>query len=183
MDELWVFGYGSLIWNPGFAFVERRLATLRGYRRAFCMASIRYRGTPEAPGLVLALDRDEAGSCEGVGYRVDPAVAEATLGYLRERELISYAYDEVRLTIELDRGGEVEAVAFVSNRAHPQYRGGLSLDEQADVIAAAVGPNGPNADYLLNTVEGLEALGLHDPDLVALADKVRRRSRLPARHG
>lgn len=174
-DELWVFGYGSLIWNPGFAFAERRLATLPGYRRAFCMASMHYRGTPEHPGLVLALDRDEGERCAGVGYRIDAAAAAATLDYLRERELVSYAYDEVRLAIALDRGDEVEAVAFVSNREHPQYRGGLSLDEQAAVIAEAVGPMGPNADYLLKTVDGLEALGLHDAELVALAELVRRR--------
>ena len=77
----------------------------------------------------------------------------ATLAYLRERELVSYAYDEARLPVRLDGGGEVEALAFVSNRAHPQYRGGLSLEEQAEVIARAVGPRGPNADYLLNTVD------------------------------
>jgi cation transport protein ChaC len=173
--DLWVFGYGSLIWQPGFDFVEKRLATLHGYRRAFCMASIRYRGTPEAPGLVLALDRAEGGACVGVAYRVAAQGAEAVIGYLRERELISYAYDEARLPVRLDDGAEVEALAFVSNRQHPQYRGGLSLDEQAEVIARAVGPKVANTDYLLNTVESLEALGLHDPDLVELATMVRRR--------
>ena len=98
-----------------------------------------------------------------------------TLDYLRERELISYAYDEARLPVRLDGGGEVEAVTFVSNREHPQYRGGLSLDDQAEVIARAVGPRGPNSDYLLNTVASLEALGLHDPELHELAEMVRRR--------
>ena len=173
--DLWVFGYGSLIWEPGFDFVERRLATLEGYRRGFCMASIRYSGTPEAPGLVLALDREAAGACRGVAYRVSEPVAAVTLDYLRERELISYAYDEARLPVRLDGGGEVEAVTFVSNREHPQYRGGLSLDDQAEVIARAVGPRGPNSDYLLNTVASLEALGLHDPELHELAEMVRRR--------
>jgi cation transport protein ChaC len=174
-DGIWVFAYGSLIWQPGFDFVDKRVAVLAGYRRAFCMASILYRGTPEAPGLVLALDRDEAGSCTGVAYRVPPGTAEATLEYLRARELISYAYDEARLSVRLDDGEEVEAVAFVSNRAHPQYRGGLSLDEQAEVIARAEGPRGLNSDYLLNTVESLEALGLHDAELVRLAELVRSR--------
>ena len=90
----WVFGYGSLIWQPGFDFADRRVATLTGYRRAFCMTSIVYRGTPEAPGLVLALDRgDGAGSCVGVAYQVAAEGAAATLAYLRERELVSYAYD------------------------------------------------------------------------------------------
>ena len=176
-DGFWVFGYGSLIWQPGFDFVDKRLAVLAGYRRAFCMASIMYRGTPEAPGLVLALDRDESGSCTGIAYHVPPATAEATLAYLRERELVSYAYDEARLPVRLDGGEEVEAVAYVSNRAHPQYRGGLSLEDQAEVIARAVGPRGFNSDYLLNTVDSLEALGLHDPDLGRLAELVRTRRR------
>jgi cation transport protein ChaC len=172
--DLWVFGYGSLIWEPGFDFADRRLATLHGYRRAFCMTSIVYRGTPEAPGLVLALDRDPEGSCAGVAYRVAPAAAAATLAYLRERELVSYAYEEVRLPVELDEvGGRVEAVAYVSNPAHAQYSGGLSLEAQAEVIARAAGPRGPNADYLNNTVDSLEALGLHDPDLVRLVLMVR----------
>jgi cation transport protein ChaC len=172
-DDLWVFGYGSLIWHPGFDFAEKRLAVLYGYRRAFCMTSIVYRGTPEAPGLVLALDRDPTGSCAGVAYRAAGRQAVAALAYLRERELVSYAYEEVRVPVELDGGGPVEAVAYVSNPAHAQYCGGMSLEAQAAVIARAAGPRGPNADYLLNTVASLEALGLHDPDLVRLAGMVR----------
>ena len=176
MADLWVFGYGSLIWQPGFGFAEKRRATLEGYRRAFCMTSIHYRGTPEAPGLVLALDRAERGSCDGVAYRVAAGEAEGVLAYLRARELVSYAYDEARLPVRLDGGAEeVEAVTYVTNRTHPQYRGGLSLDEQAEVIARAVGPRGPNAEYLLNTVAGLEALGLHDSDLHTLVGLVRGR--------
>jgi cation transport protein ChaC len=172
--ELWVFGYGSLIWQPGFDYAERRRATLHGYRRAFCMTSIVYRGTPEAPGLVLALDRDPKGSCAGVAYRIASPAEETTLAYLRERELVSYAYEEARLPVELDEGGgSVEAVAYVSNPAHAQYCGGLTLQDQAAVIARAAGPRGPNAEYLLNTVASLEALGLHDPDLVTLADLVK----------
>jgi len=174
-DDLWVFGYGSLIWHPGFDFDDRRLAVLRGYRRAFCMTSIAYRGTPEAPGLVLALDADAAGSCAGVAYHVPAATAAATHAYLRERELVSYAYDEARVALVLDDGRAVEALAYVSNRAHPQYAGGLTLEDQAEVIARARGPRGPNADYLLNTVDSLAALGLYDPDLVRLAGMVRAR--------
>ena len=176
LDEgFWVFGYGSLIWQPGFDFADRRVATLRGYRRAFCMTSIVYRGTPEAPGLVLALDADPDGHCLGVAYRVDGPEAAATLAYLRERELVSYAYDEVEVPVELEDGATVAALAYVSNRAHAQYRGGLDLEAQAEVIARARGPRGPNADYLLNTVESLEALGLHDEELVRLAHLVRSR--------
>ena len=181
-DGFWVFGYGSLIWHPGFDFDDKRLAVLHGWRRAFCMTSIMYRGTPEAPGLVLALDRDAAGHCLGVAYHVAPASSAATLDYLRERELVSYAYDEARVTLDL--GGEaVEALAYVSNPAHPQYRGGLSLEEQAEVIARARGPRGANADYLLNTVESLEALGLSDADLVRLAGLVRDRLKVVPNKG
>lgn len=174
-SAFWVFGYGSLIWNPGFPFTDRRRATLEGWRRAFCMSSIVYRGTPERPGLVLALDEDAEAACHGVAYRVAEAEAEATLAYLRERELVSYAYRETRLPLALEGGETVEAVAFVVKRDHPQYNGGLSLDEQAEVIATAIGPRGPNAEYLASTIAGLEALGLHDPDLDRLATMVRDR--------
>ncbi len=174
-DETWVFGYGSLIWKPGFDFAERRLATLAGFRRAFCMASITYRGTPEAPGLVLALDRDPDGACNGVAYRIDPDASAATVAYLRARELISYAYHEERHPVALEGGGGVEAICYVSDRGHAQYRGGLSLEAQAEVIARAVGQMGPNADYLMNTVDGLAALGLAEPELDRLAEMVRRR--------
>jgi len=176
-----VFGYGSLIWHPGFDFADKRLATLEGYHRSFCMASVRYRGTPDAPGLVLALDTLPAGRCLGVAYRVPAASAAATLEYLRARELISYAYREAWLPIRLEGGHdgavEVEAVTYVIDRAHAQYRGGLSLEDQAGVIARAVGPRGPNADYLMNTVESLQALGLHDAELVRLAEMVRALTR------
>lgn len=171
----WVFAYGSLIWRPGFAYSERRLATLGGYRRRFCMSSVHYRGTPERPGLVLALDAAEGGACIGVAYRIAAEEAAETLAYLRERELVSYAYREITHPVTLDGGGAVEALAYVSDRAHPQYRGGLTLAEQAEVIARAVGPMGPNAEYLMNTVDSLAALGLDDPDLTALAELVRRR--------
>ena len=171
--DVWIFGYGSLIWKPGFDWAEQRLATLTGWRRRFCMTSIQYRGTPEAPGLVLALDADPQGLCHGVAYRLAPETAEETLAYLRARELVTNAYDEHRLPLDLDDGRTVEAYAYVMNRAHPQYCGGLSLAEQAEVIARAVGPMGPNADYLLNTVASLAALGLEDAELAELAALVR----------
>ena len=127
-EGTWVFGYGSLIWNPGFPFAERRRAVLAGYARSFCMTSVHYRGTPERPGLVLALDREEAARCEGVAYRLAPETEAASLAYLRERELVSYAYDEAVLPLRLEDGREVRAVSYVVNRAHVQYRGGLGLD-------------------------------------------------------
>jgi len=174
-SAFWIFGYGSLIWNPGFPFTDCRRATLAGWRRAFCMSSVVYRGTPERPGLVLALDEDAEAACHGVAYRVAETEADATLAYLRERELVSYAYRETRLPLALEGDESVEAVAFVVKRDHAQYRGGLSLAEQADVIATAIGPRGPNAEYLANTITGLEALGLPDPDLDRLSALVRER--------
>ena len=179
--DLWVFGYGSLIWRPGFDFAERQLARLAGWRRGFCMTSIHYRGTPEAPGLVLALDRAPEGMCEGLAFRVDAAKSDAVLGYLRERELVSSAYDEMRLPVALDDGSEVEALAYVVNREHVQYAGDLTLEEQAEVIGRAEGPSGRNFDSLLYTVEGLAALGVHDDDLARLASLVR--ARLAGREG
>jgi cation transport protein ChaC len=174
-DGLWVFGYGSLIWQPGFDFDDKQSAVLRGFRRAFCMTSIVYRGTPEAPGLVLSLDADPDGSCHGIAYHVPAHAAQVTQGYLRERELVSYAYDEARVPVELDGGKRVvEAIAYVSNPSHPQYCR-LSLEIQADVIARARGPKGLNSEYLLNTVASLEALGLHDAELTQLAELVRMR--------
>lgn len=174
-QDTWIFGYGSLIWKPGFAFVERQRAEVAGFRRSFCMTSIHYRGTPEAPGLVLALDRDAAASCAGIAFRPAPQEAASVLAYLRERELISSAYDEAQLPLRLEDGRKVEAVGFIVNRDHAQYRCGLSLEQQAEIIATAVGPMGPNVDYLVNTVEGLAALGLPDPDLTRLTELVRAR--------
>lgn len=172
--DLWVFGYGSLIWRPGFDFVERHLARLSGWRRGFCMTSIHYRGTPEAPGLVLALDQAPDAVCEGLAFRVAAEHAETVLAYLRERELVSSAYEERRLPVTLRDGIEVEAVAYVVDRAHAQYVGGLTLEQQAEVIGRAEGSSGPNLDYLIYTVEGLAALGIHDEELVLLASLVRQ---------
>lgn len=173
--DLWVFAYGSLIWRPGFAFAERRRARLPGYCRRFCLASVRYRGTPEAPGLVLALAPEPASACAGLAYRVEAADAAAVHAYLQERELVSYAYLERQLPIELETGRTVEALAYITDREHPQYRGGLSLEEQARVIARARGPMGANADYLLETEASLAQHGLDDPELAALAALVRAR--------
>jgi cation transport protein ChaC len=174
MGDLWVFGYGSLLWNPGFAVVERRVARLEGWRRSFCMSSIHHRGTPEAPGLVLALDRSDGAVCHGLAFRVAAHEAEATLTYLRERELVSSAYLETRQPLTLEGGGTIEgALAYVVDRAHAQYCT-LPLEEQARIIARAVGGRGPNDEYLENTAAHLQALGLPDPDLDWLAERVRQ---------
>jgi len=169
-DGFWVFGYGSLIWNPGFQAEETVLARLDGYHRSFCMASIHYRGTPQVP--VLALDATAGAACEGVAYRVARDVAGDVLEYLRARELISAAYREVVSTLRLRDGRLVPALAYVIDRDHVQYRGALSLRDQASIIAAAQGTAGPNREYLHSTVASLRQLGLVDPDLFALADMV-----------
>ncbi|WP_112321204.1 gamma-glutamylcyclotransferase [Oceanibium sediminis] len=171
----WVFAYGSLMWNPGFTVESRTLAHLPGYRRSFCMSSIVYRGTPEAPGLVLALDRAEGEGCSGVAYRVAPECGEEALAYLRERELVSSAYREVLAEVHLDDDGSHRtALAYVMDRDHAQYCGTLSADEQAEIIARAAGPAGSNREYLMNTAQALHRLGLEDAALFDLVERVRR---------
>lgn len=170
---MWVFGYGSLMWEPGFAPAERLVARLSGWHRSFCMRSIHYRGTPERPGLVLALDRQEGAICAGVAFRVGDAEAGPVLDYLRARELISDAYHETELPVSLADGRRVRALTYVIDRAHPQYCAGLSSEEQAEIIARATGRTGTNGDYLRNTVAHLADLGLEDPDLLALEARVR----------
>ncbi|MEM6304321.1 MAG: gamma-glutamylcyclotransferase [Pseudomonadota bacterium] len=170
---MWVFGYGSLLWNPGFEVAESGIASLPGYARSFCMRSIHHRGTENAPGLVLALDEQPGQACEGVALRVAPGQEDQTLAYLRERELISSAYVEKTLTVHLRDGRDVQAVVYVIDEAHVQYCGGLPLEEQARIIARAVGGRGPNTEYLFNTVAHLRELGLHDPSLEWLEGKVR----------
>lgn len=172
MPSLWVFGYGSLIWDPGFPVAERRIARLEGWHRSFCMRSIHHRGTVEAPGLVLALDRAEGAACAGVAFRVEPGAEAATLAALRERELVSSAYLEEMLTVETAQG-PVEALTYVIDPAHDQYCGGLDLAEQARIIARSVGGRGANRDYLWATVAHLADLGIDDPDLVWLDREVR----------
>ena len=172
--ELWVFGYGSLIWNPGFPVVEQRIARLQGWHRSFCMSSIHHRGTVEAPGLVLALDAAEGAHCDGLAFRVEPADADATVTYLRERELISSAYLETRQRVGF-RDGTVQGdvLTFVIDPKHEQYRGHLSLETQARIIAHAVGGRGSNDEYLINTAAHLTELGLADDDLDWLVGRVR----------
>ncbi|MEM1073074.1 MAG: gamma-glutamylcyclotransferase [Pseudomonadota bacterium] len=169
---MWVFGYGSLLWNPGFEVTEQVIATLPGYARSFCMRSIHHRGTEEHPGLVLALDKDPAHACEGVALAVKPGIEDQTLAYLRERELISSAYLERELDVDLHDGRRVKALVYIINPDHVQYCGGLPLEEQAQIISSAVGGMGPNTEYLFNTAQHLSEIGLHDPDLEWLSHRV-----------
>ncbi|MCZ7677078.1 MAG: gamma-glutamylcyclotransferase [Roseovarius sp.] len=169
---MWVFGYGSLLWNPGFAPLERAVARLPGYRRGFCMRSIHHRGTVDNPGLVLALDAADDAQCVGLGLRVAPDDEARVLADLRERELISSAYLERRLRIALADGRQVEALTYVVDPDHVQYCGGLPLEEQARIIACARGGRGPNSEYLVNTTHHLRELGIADPDLDWLVARV-----------
>ena len=175
-DQNWLFAYGSLMWDPGFAVAERIVATLTGFHRSFCLRSYHYRGTPDIPGLVLGLDQDEAASCKGVALRIDDDPWPEVIAAVRARELISNAYREAVVPLELSDGRQISAITYVMQPEHEQYAGGLCTAEQARIIAGATGWRGPNRDYLYNTAGHLAELGLSDPDLDALAEEVRRLS-------
>ncbi len=169
---MWVFGYGSLLWNPGFAPAEAVRARLDGYHRSFCMLSIHHRGTEDEPGLVLALDAAAGATCTGMAFRADASEAASVLEMLRERELISSAYIERQLPVALADGRTVTAVTYVVDPDHRQYVT-LPLETQAQMIARSVGGRGPNDEYLYNTAAHLVELGITDPDMDWLVDRVR----------
>ncbi|TRW95711.1 gamma-glutamylcyclotransferase [Paracoccus sp. M683] len=170
----WVFGYGSLMWDPGFHVVESATARLEGFARSFCLRSTRYRGTTESPGLVLGLDEDPQAHCTGIALRFPETERDQVLAYLRQRELVTHAYREAVLPVTLSDGRRVEALTYVMRRDHAQYAGGLPPREQAQIISDAHGQNGPNADYLFNTTRHLAQIGLPDAMLDALSEDVRR---------
>lgn len=167
-NGLWVFGYGSLIWNPGFAYAEKQRAVLTGFKRSFCLWSVHYRGNAQRPGLVLGLDPLAGARCEGVAYFIEPADAERVHAYLRARELVSYAYYERFEPLALADGRHAEALCYVVDPEHSQYAGGLEPAAQAEVIAAAKGSAGPNLEYLQNTAQHLAELGIQDAEIEAL---------------
>ena len=184
--DIWIFGYGSLMWRPDFPFIERARATVDGYHRSFCIRSTHHRGTNERPGLVLGLDRGR--TCTGIAYRIAAEHATDVIGYLRQRELIYGVYRETSVSVRLDREGpsslgtegfigadcgigppsHIRALAYVVERGHPSYAGRLPLEQQARIIRAAHGSSGDNLDYLFNTVRLLGELGIREPDLVRL---------------
>lgn len=169
---VWVFGYGSLLWNPGFDPVESQRAVLKGYQRSFCMLSIHHRGTEEEPGLVLALDTAPDSACHGMALRVPPDEEDRVLADLRERELVSSAYLEVTEAVTLSDGREISALTYVVDRGHRQYCQ-LDLETQAQMIARATGGRGPNTEYLFNTAAHLTGLGIGDADLDWLVERVK----------
>ena len=168
--DLWVFGYGSLIWKPGFDFVESALAWVHGYHRSLCIFSHVHRGTPERPGLVLGLDR--GGSCQGVAFRVAARDREATVAYLRERELVTSVYLEKTVRLRFADGFSVPALAFVVDRRHAQYAGRLPLEDMTRLVAEGVGINGDNPAYVRNTFEHLLRLDIHDAELAAVVGQL-----------
>jgi cation transport protein ChaC len=172
-EELWVFGYGSLMWRPGFDFVEKVEARLIGAHRALCVYSFVHRGTPERPGLVLGLD--QGGACRGMAYRVSADKRAATIAYLRAREQVTMVYRESVRTIWL--AGEpqrrVSALTYTVDRGHPQYAGRLTLDQQLHHVRQGHGKSGANRDYVLATVAALEELGLRESDLHLLAERLK----------
>ncbi|AZO45576.1 MULTISPECIES: gamma-glutamylcyclotransferase [Mesorhizobium] len=170
MGDFWVFGYGSLIWRPGFAHVETQRARLHGYRRSLCVYSFVHRGTRERPGLVLGLDR--GGSCIGLAFRVPGGLRDEVITYLRERELVTNVYLERMLKVRLDSGRTVEAVTYIVDRQHEQYAGALDAAHAAAVVRGAVGQSGINEDYVLSTLEHLKALGIRDHWLEDVARQV-----------
>nr|WP_316656515.1 gamma-glutamylcyclotransferase [uncultured Gellertiella sp.] len=172
MDDFWVFGYGSLMWKPGFDHVDSAHARLNGYHRSLCVRSWVHRGTEQQPGLVLGLDR--GGSCLGMAFRPRPEEAEAVLDYLRKRELVTHVYVERFLTIRLSDGRRVKALAYVVDRSHAQYGGSLEVAEAARVVHQAVGQSGPNDEYVLNTLAHLAEMGIRDPWLEEVGSTVRK---------
>ena len=169
---VWVFGYGSLIWNPAFHFVEKRVALVRGWHRRFCLWLKAGRGTPESPGLMLALDR--GGCCRGIAFRLDEAQVEEELLILWRREMLSGSY-EARWLDAHSEVGPIRVVTFVANRGHTRFTNLLSDEEVADRISVARGPLGSCAEYLFNTVEHLDALGFRDASLERIKRRVQMR--------
>jgi glutathione-specific gamma-glutamylcyclotransferase len=171
--SLWVFGYGSLMWRPGFTYVRRYKALLRGWRRSLCVFSHVYRGSPERPGLVLGLDR--GGACHGVAFEVDEALREATVRYLREREQATAVYLERIAPITIEGGDRVLAMTYVADRLHEQYAGRLDREAMLAHVRAGAGQSGDNAEYVLETRDHLRAMGVRDPDLEWLSAELRGR--------
>jgi len=172
-DERWVFGYGSLMWRPGFDYLERQPATLHGRRRAFCIYSVHHRGTYQRPGLVLGLA--PGGAVRGAAYRVAESAWPQTYAYLREREQPTETYVESSAAIRLADGRRAATLVFLSDLAHPQWAGVLSLERQAELIAGASGLSGRNVDYLRDLVEHLREAGVRDRAMETLLAMVEAR--------
>ncbi len=171
LGDLWVFAYGSLMWSPGFAFRGRHLARLSGWRRRLCVYSYIYRGTRDRPGIVFGLDA--GGSCRGVAFQVGAEDHAAAIAYIRGRELVSAAYLERSLKLELDDGRNVEAITYVADPGHEQYAGSLSREACLRLVAQGVGQAGSNRDYVLSTLSFLQESGIDDAELEWMKHQLR----------
>jgi cation transport protein ChaC len=168
MQQFWIFGYGSLMWRPGFDFIRSESALVRGYHRRLCVYSYVHRGTPEQPGLVLGLDR--GGSCHGLGFQIAPEKWDDTLSYLRAREQVTMVYLERRTEMTLrSTGQQVEAVTYVVDRKHRQYTGHLNDDDLAVHVQHGQGVSGHCIDYVMSTVSHLREMKIRDQTLERLA--------------
>ncbi len=170
--DIWVYAYGSLMWQPNFSFLEKRHARLHGYHRALCIYSVEYRGTREKPGLVFGLN--EGGSCQGMAFKVSETEAEAVIAYLHEREMITGVYMPRWHQIDLcgndgNETDQVQAYIFVADPTHSQYTGTLNDEETVRLVKQGHGKSGPCIDYLQNTLDHLNDLGIQDPDLARIA--------------
>jgi cation transport protein ChaC len=179
MSDFWVFGYGSLMWRPGFPYRESISAHLAGAHRALCVYSWVHRGTPERPGLVLGLDR--GGSCRGVAYRVDAEHRDTVIAYLRERELVTGVYTEAWRAVRLDHRGRprVTALTYLVNRDHVQYAGSLDRARILELVRSGRGRSGANAEYVVNTAVHLRDLGFRDAVLDWVAERLGDRGTMP----
>ena len=170
MDEFWVFGYGSLMWRPGFDYIDASKARLHGFHRALCVRSFVHRGTPDSPGLVLGLDK--GGSCLGIAFQIEPGLRSEVMAYLRARELVNNVYKERLAPVRLHDGRRVSAVAYVVDRDHIQYAGALSAGDAAQAVRGSVGQSGRNEEYVVNTVNHLRQLHIRDHWLEKVAGAI-----------
>lgn len=171
MEQFWIFGYGSLMWRPGFAFLRSEPALVHGYHRRLCVYSFVHRGTPQEPGLVLGLDR--GGSCHGMAFEIAPERWEETIAYLRAREQVTSVYLERRQAVRLLGSGTIaEATTYVVDRAHTQYAGVLGEEDLLRHVIQGRGVSGHCTDYVLNTVDHLREMRIHDPTLERLAGRL-----------
>jgi len=166
--DLWVFGYGSLMWSPGFAHQESSVGLLRGYHRALCILSTRYRGTHRRPGLVMGLCR--GGSCWGMAFRVPAQRVPAALTRLWNREMPRRVYNAKLVPVRISRGRKVRALAFIADPGHPQFARELDLDSRAQLVAQGVGERGPCTEYIRATLQHMLELGVTDPHLLRVLE-------------
>lgn len=172
MSDFWVFGYGSLIWKPGFEYIAEQKAVLTGWHRALCIHSWVHRGTKDHPGLVLGLDR--GGSCEGLARMVSADKRDAVIDYLRERELVTDVYFEKWVDIRLTDGQSAKALTFVVDQSHPQYASNINEDKLVEIIRHAKGMSGENVDYVASTVASLKSLNIVDETLERITETLLR---------